>query len=48
MFFEASIRLERGDREVLLSDLEAVERLLSERKMARVVQRAESIIAEAA
>jgi hypothetical protein len=48
MFYEASIRLERGDRDVLLSDLDAVERLLSERRMARVVQHAETIIAEAA
>lgn len=47
MYFEASIRLERADRDVLLADLDAVERLLSERKMARVIEHAETIIAGA-
>jgi hypothetical protein len=48
MHFEASIHLERGDRDTLLADLDAVERLLSERRAARLVRHAETIIAEAA
>ena len=43
MFYEGTIKLERGDRDTLLADLEAVERLLSERKTARVIRAAESI-----
>jgi hypothetical protein len=48
MHFEASIHLERGDRDVLLADLEAVENLLSARRLARVVKRAETIVKVAA
>ena len=43
MYYEGTIKLERGDRDTLLADLEAVERLLSERKTARVIRAAESI-----
>ena len=48
MFYEASIRLERVDREVLIADLAAIEDLLQSRRAARIIERAESIIAEAA
>ena len=48
MHFEATVFLERGDMDSLVSDLAAVQALLNERRAARVVQRAESIIAEAA
>ena len=48
MHFVGTIHLERRDRDTLLADLEAVERLLSERKTARVIRAAESIIQEAA
>jgi hypothetical protein len=44
MYFEASIRLERSDRDTLLADLAAVEALLLERKTARVIKRAETIV----
>lgn len=48
MHFEATVYLERGDREILLADLAAVEALLLERKTARVIRRAETILSEAA
>jgi hypothetical protein len=48
MHFEATVYLERGDRETLLADLAAVEALLLERKTARVIRRAETILSEAA
>jgi hypothetical protein len=48
MFYEGTIKLERGDREVLLADLQAIEDLLQSRRAARIIERAESIIQEAA
>lgn len=47
-YFEASIKLERGDMDSLVSDLAAVQALLNERRAARVIERAERIIQEAA
>ena len=44
MFYEASIKLERSSREVLLADLQAIEDLLQSRRAARVVAHAEDII----
>lgn len=44
MFYEGTIKLERGDREVLLADLQAIEDLLQSRRAARIVQHAEDIV----
>jgi hypothetical protein len=48
MHFEATVFLERGDMDSLVSDLAAVQALLNERRAARVIRRAERIIQEAA
>lgn len=44
MFYEASIRLERADKNTLIADLQAVEDLLQSRRAARIVAHAEDII----
>jgi hypothetical protein len=44
MFYEATVVLERGDREVLIADLQAIEDLLQSRRAARIVQHAETIV----